>query len=275
MSSSRTKTSAFTPLAPPVAPRGEDSTQRQHPRPSARRRHVSAALLPASGWRWRGCRGCGGLVLNLHGDQLHLPVRVNIRQAWGRLELAFPLDPGDPVGGAVAFRLVGLFAPEPMLLSTSRRTSPPAAAKFESAYERGHGWEVEHRTSWGRDNIRGRPLRGTHEFTHPQSDVAVNNITQHCMRFWDGQHTVVAEGVRTQARGRHRKRVAKGVDPRQTGEIVGDPGRETHRKNRNDGQPQEVKTVGDHEGVPDGPVQGGPISPDRPRGANKPRRQRN
>ena len=58
----------------------------------------------------------------------------------------------------------------------------------------------------------GRPLRSKHELTHPQSDVAVNHITQHCMRFWDGQHTVVAEGVRTQAHHRHRKRVAKGVD---------------------------------------------------------------
>ena len=67
------------------------------------------------------------------------------------------------------------------------------------------------------------------------------------MRFWDGQHTEVAEGVCTQAHDRHRKRVAKGVDPRQTREIVGDPGRETHRKNRNDGQSQEVETVGDHE----------------------------
>ena len=82
------------------------------------------------------------------------------------------------------------------------------------------------------------------------------------MRFWDGQHTVVAEGVRTQAHDRHRKRVAKGVNPRQTGKIVGDLGRETHRKNRNDGQSQEVETVGDHEGVPDGPVHAGPISPD-------------
>ena len=54
-----------------------------------------------------------------------LPVRANIWHTWGRLELAFPLDLGDPAGEAVAFRLVGLSAPEPMLLSTSRRTSPP------------------------------------------------------------------------------------------------------------------------------------------------------
>ena len=82
------------------------------------------------------------------------------------------------------------------------------------------------------------------------------------MRFWDRQHAVVAEGVRTQAHDRHCKPVVKGVDPRQTREIVGDPGRETHRKNRNDGQCQKVETVGDHEGVPDGPVHAGPISPD-------------
>ena len=82
------------------------------------------------------------------------------------------------------------------------------------------------------------------------------------MRFWYGQHTVVAESVRTQAHDRHRKRVGKVVDPRQTWEIVGDPGRQIHRYNRNDGQSQEVETVGDHEGVPDGPVHTRPISPD-------------
>ena len=52
------------------------------------------------------------------------------------------------------------------------------------------------------------------------------------------------------------------MDPRQTKEIVGDPGRETHRKNRNDGQSQEVETVSDHEGVPDWPVHGGAKRPD-------------
>ena len=77
------------------------------------------------------------------------------------------------------------------------------------------------------------------------------------MRFGDGQHTVVVERVRTQAHDHHPKRIAKGVDP-QAGEIVGDPGRETQRKNRNDGQSQEVETVGDHEGVPDWPIHAGP-----------------
>ena len=78
------------------------------------------------------------------------------------------------------------------------------------------------------------------------------------MRFWHGQHTVVAEGERTQAHDRQCTRVAEGVDPRLTEEIVSDPGRETHRKNRNDGQPQGVETVGDHRGVLMGPFTRGP-----------------
>ena len=94
---------------------------------------------------------------------------------------------------------------------------------------------------------QGTTALSTHLLAHPQIDVAVNNTTQHGMRFWDGQYTVVAEGVCTQAHDHHRKRVATGVDPRQTREIVGDPGRETHRNNHTDGQSQEVETVGDHE----------------------------
>ena len=190
-------------------------------------------------------------------------VFTGAREHPARLEVAFPLDPGDSVGKAVAFCLVGLSAPEPMLLSTSRSTS--SGAKFERPYESGHRWGVEHRTSFGRDNSRERPLRSTHKLTHPQSDVAVNHTTQNCMRVWDGQHTVVAGGVSTQAHDCHRKLFAKRIDPCQTGEIVGDPGRDTHRQNRNDRTSQEVETVGDHKGVPDGPVHAGP----------KPRRQRN
>ena len=90
--------------------------------------------------------------------------------------MAFPLDPGDPAGGAVAFRLVGVCAGTDAA-EYQPENLPRAAAQFESAYEGGHGWGVERRASWGRDNSRGRPLRSTHELTHPQSDVAVNHAT--------------------------------------------------------------------------------------------------
>ena len=62
---------------------------------------------------------------NLQGDQLHLPVRANIWQTSGRFEFLFPLVPGDPARGTMAFRLKGLSPPAPMLLSTGLSTSPP------------------------------------------------------------------------------------------------------------------------------------------------------
>ena len=46
------------------------------------RRHASIAILPASVWRWRRCRGRGGLVQELTRRPVaFLPVRANIRQA--------------------------------------------------------------------------------------------------------------------------------------------------------------------------------------------------
>ena len=108
-------------LLPPAGRTGRSDNARDPP---------PAAMLPPppslqAGGDDEDAEAAGALCRNFHGSQLHLPARTNIRQAWGKLELSFPLDPGDPVGGAAAFRRVGLSAPEPMLLSTSRRTSPP------------------------------------------------------------------------------------------------------------------------------------------------------
>ena len=121
------------------------------------------------------------------------------------MKWSFPLtwaSGGLPLGGPVC---AGTDAAE-----TEPEHLPPAAAKFENAHELGRGWGVEHRPSWGRDNSRGRLVGSTYEFAYPQSDVAVNHITQHCMSFKDRQHTVVAEGSCTQAHDRHGKRVGKG-----------------------------------------------------------------
>ena len=97
-------------------------------------------------------------------------------------------------------------------------------APTERAHELRQGWGVKTRTSTGRDNSRRRLLHSTHELAHPQTYIAVDHIAQHAMRCRDRQHTVVSEGVGTQARDRRRTRVAKGVYPSQTWEIVGGPG---------------------------------------------------
>ena len=47
------------------------------------------------------------------------------------------------------------------------------------------------------------------------------------MRFLDRQQTVATEGVNTQARDRHLKRVTKSVYSNRTWEIDVEPGRET------------------------------------------------
>ena len=70
MSSSRTRTSASTPVAPPVAPRGEDRTQRQRPRPSP-----PAATLPRpsslrAGGDGEDAEAAEGSSRNLHGGGL-------------------------------------------------------------------------------------------------------------------------------------------------------------------------------------------------------------
>ena len=145
---------------------------------------------------------------------MNLPVGANILQTWGRLALALPLDPGDPAREGVAFRLEDLSPPAPMLPSTSMSTSPPPRQKSGVRTNLSTGGGTKNRTSRGVDHSRGRLLRSAHELAHSQADVTVNHLAHHILRFRVRQHTVVAEGVGTQARDRPRKRVAEDVYPK-------------------------------------------------------------
>ena len=126
------------PLLPPAGRTARSDNARDPP-------PATATLPPPSSMRASGdgedAEDAEASCRNLRGDQLLLLVRANIRKAWGRLELTFPLDLGDPAGGAVAFRLVGLSAPEPMQLSTSRSTSSPPRQNSRVRTNAGMGGE--------------------------------------------------------------------------------------------------------------------------------------
>ena len=130
----------------------------------------------------------------------------------------------------MAFRLEGLSPPAPMLPSTSLSTTPPAPTMFESAHELRQGWGSKTapaggRTTAGGDCCAARMSSLTHK---AMSRLAIPHSTP-CAAGINSILYVVAESVGTQAHDRHRKRVAKGLYPSQTWEIVSDPGREPHR----------------------------------------------
>ena len=124
------------PLALPPAGKTGRKDNARDPLPAA------ATLSPPSSLRAGGdgeyAEDAGASCRNLHGDQLHLPVRAKIRQPWGRLKLAFPWtratqrgEVGLPLGGPVC---AGTDAAE-----YEKENLLPVAAKIESAYKGGHG----------------------------------------------------------------------------------------------------------------------------------------